>query len=241
MKILVAEDDVHTRGAIIELLAGDGHFVLSAADGAEALQLLRTESFEMACLDVMMPRLSGYDLCREIRARDPAMPIMFLTAKADEIDKVVGLELGADDYVVKPFGAKEFLARVRALARRCSRLSNSESGATDACDASTLFLIGTWEIHPKQLRARSSDPGVESAIELTAREVRLLRMLYEHAGEVVTRRELFNCGWGMNRVPNSRTLDQTISQLRKRIECDPANPVWIQTVYGVGYRYNVTA
>lgn len=233
MKILVAEDDVHTRNAIVELLTGDGHYVLSAADGAEAKQLLECESFEMACLDVMMPRLSGYDLCREIRSHDAEMPILFLTAKADEIDKVVGLELGADDYVVKPFGSKEFLARVRALARRCSR-SCSTDVTKETLDCNDQFTLGQWEIFPKQFRGRSSN----EQIELTPREVRILRMLVEHMGEVVTRRELFNCGWGMNRVPNSRTLDQTISQLRKRLEVDPANPVLIQTVYGVGYRYD---
>lgn len=229
MKILVAEDDVHTRTAIIELLTGDGHFVLSAADGAEALELLRSNTFEMTCLDVMMPRLSGYDLCREIRSTDAEMPILFLTAKADEIDKVVGLELGADDYVVKPFGAKEFLARVRALARRCGKSLST----VDMPDADRCFTIGPWQVLPRQLRAKSGD----LIVELTSRETRLLRMLSDHVGDVVTRRELFNCGWGMQRVPNSRTLDQTISQLRKRLEPEPNSPKLIQTVYGVGYRY----
>lgn len=232
MRILVAEDDVHTRSAVVELLVREGHFVLSAADGVDALQLLQCNTFEMACLDVMMPRLSGYDVCRDIRSRDAEMPILFLTAKADEIDKVVGLELGADDYVVKPFGSKEFLARVRALARRCGRIAKS-SLQTEANDSDECFTMGPWSILPRQLRAKSGD----TVVELTNRETRLLRMLFDHAGEVVTRRELFNCGWGMQRVPNSRTLDQTISQLRKRLEPEPNSPKLIQTVYGVGYRY----
>lgn len=232
MKILVAEDDLHTRQAIVELLTSEGHLVLSAADGAEARQLLQSESFDMACLDVMMPRFSGYDLCREIRSKDLMMPILFLTAKAEEIDKVVGLELGADDYLVKPFGSKEFLARVRALARRCCRPQPQQETARDL-DHNEQFRLGPWQVFPKQLRARAG----ESLVELTSREVRILRMLVDHGGEVVTRRELFNCGWGMNRIPNSRTLDQTISQLRKRLELDPADPQLIQTVYGMGYRY----
>jgi DNA-binding response OmpR family regulator len=234
MKILVAEDDGHTRSAIVELLSDDGHLVLSAADGGEARDLLQRESFEMACLDVMMPRLSGFDVCRLIRATDAAMPILFLTAKADEIDKVVGLELGADDYIVKPFGAKEFVARVRAIARRCGRVTpDSESQKT--VDGTAPFHFGPWLVAPKQQRARRD----QETVELTPREVRLLRMLVDHTGEVVSRRDLFNVGWGTGRMPNSRTLDQTISQLRKRIDQDNDGTPLIQTVYGVGYRYDV--
>lgn len=232
MRILVAEDDTHTRRALIELLSGDGHAVLAAADGHEAAELFARERFEMACLDVMMPRRSGYDLCREFRVAQPQLPILFLTAKAEEIDKVVGLELGADDYIVKPFGSRELLARIHALARRCGSWQPAPLEPHE--DPEGPFRFGPWEINPRQLRAH----GRSGTISLTAREVRLLRMLSDHAGEVVSRRSLFNCGWGLSRVPNSRTLDQTISQLRKRIESDPTRPTLIQTVYGVGYRYD---
>lgn len=159
-------------------------------------------------------------------------PILFLTAKADEIDKVVGLELGADDYIVKPFGTRELLARIRAVSRRCSRGGQSSNDGMD--DPEGPVPLGPWVINPRQLRGHRDD----LTIELTAREVRLLRMLSDHEGEVVSRRSLFNCGWGISRVPNSRTLDQTISQLRKRIEPDPCHPTIIRTVYGVGYRYD---
>lgn len=232
MRILVAEDDPHTRTAVVELLLGEGHLVFAAADGHEARHLLDQESFDLLCLDVMMPRLSGYDVCRHVRAQDPHMPIMFLTAKADEIDKVVGLELGADDYIVKPFGSKEFLARVRALTRRTQARLTSELTTED--DADAPFQLGPWRICPRELRGHWG----EQTVELTAREVRLLRMLTDHPGEVVSRRRLFNCGWGLQHVPNSRTLDQTISQLRKRLESTSEVPRLIQTVYGIGYRYD---
>ncbi len=241
MRILVAEDDLHIREALVELLAHDGHHVLPAADGRDAAQLFDREKVDFACLDVMMPHLSGYDLCRKFRATRPDLPILFLTAKADEIDKVVGLELGADDYIVKPFGSKELLARIRAVSRRYGWQENSTPRESE--DANSTFCMGPWEIVPRQLRAHRLriDPLPKNhaeTIELSTREVRLLRMLFDHAGEVVTRRQLFHSGWGVNRVPNSRTLDQTISQLRKRIELDGTQPCLIQTVYGVGYRYD---
>jgi DNA-binding response OmpR family regulator len=240
MRILVAEDDLHTRAALVELLTADGHVVMAAADGRDAAQLFAREKIDLACLDVMMPCLSGYDLCRQFRAQRPDFPILFLTAKADEIDKVVGLELGADDYIVKPFGSKELLARIRAVSRRYGWQDSASPKIS--LDADSPFSMGGWTINPRQLRAHreSTNNGGTETVELSAREVRLLRMLYDHAGEVVDRRRLFHCGWGLQRIPNSRTLDQTISQLRKRIDGDSQaqTPSLIQTVYGVGYRFD---
>lgn len=229
LQILVAEDDPHTRAALAEVLRGEGYQVTEAADGSQAMSLFEKHAPDLVCLDVMMPRLSGYDLCRHFRSVNPRMPILFITAKAEEIDKVVGLELGADDYIVKPFGTKEVVARIRAVARRCLDLREPAGTASELAD----FWMADLQIMPRQLRARRG----EACIELTPRELRILQLLASKPGEVIDRRELFRAAWQDTHVPNSRTLDQTISQLRKRIEHDPRNPQIIQTVYGVGYRY----
>jgi DNA-binding response OmpR family regulator len=159
------------------------------------------------------------------------MPILFITAKGEEIDKVVGLELGADDYIVKPFGGKEVLARIRAVARRCFRQPGETPHEPPATDEP--FTMRNLEVIPRQLRAKRGG----KTIELSPRELRILRLLARRPGEVVDRDQLFRAGWNENHIPNSRTLDQTISQLRKRIETDPKHPRIIQTVYGVGYRF----
>lgn len=231
LNILVAEDDAHTRMALVELLRNEGHRVTEAADGRQARFLFDQKTPDLACLDVMMPGLSGFDLCRHFRSVAPRMPILFITAKAEEIDKVVGLELGADDYIVKPFGGKEVVARIRAVARRCigdvvrdeaiQRLPEHDFEMDD------LFVM------PAKLRASRGD----QMIELTAREMRILQLLVSRPGEVIERNELFRVVWGETHIPNSRTLDQTISQLRKRIEIDSKHPKIIQTIYGVGYRF----
>ena len=231
LRILIAEDDPNTRAALAEVLRGEGHTVTEAADGLHAKSLFEKQPPDMACLDVMMPGMSGYDLCKHIRKTQPRMPILFITAKAEEIDKVVGLELGADDYIVKPFGTREVLARIRAVARR-------SIGDVDGSDQQPTLIQGDFsmnglEVFPRQLRARRG----ESVIELTPRELRILQLLATKPGEVIDRREMFRVAWEDNHVPNSRTLDQTISQLRKRIELDPKNPEIIQTVYGAGYRF----
>lgn len=231
MKILVAEDDPNTRAALAEILKSEGYSVVQAADGHHAMSMLEKHSIDLACLDVMMPGKSGYDLCRHIRTIAPTMPVLFITAKSEEIDKVVGLELGADDYIVKPFGSKEIVARIRAVARRCFITAAELESTVQLPDE--VFRMNDLEVNPRQLRARRG----EQAIEISAREMKLLQLLYSRSGEVVQRSEMFRVGWDEDHIPNSRTLDQTVSQLRKRIEVDPKHPLIIQTVYGAGYRY----
>ena len=231
LKILVAEDDPHTRTALAEVLRSEGHSVTEASDGHHAKYMFDHQEHDLACLDVMMPGLSGYDLCKHFRETRPRMPILFITAKAEEIDKVVGLELGADDYIVKPFGAKEVVARIRAVARRTIDGYGVADGLPKLPQGD--FRMMDLEILPRQLRARRA----EQIIELTPRELRILQLLASKPGEVVGRVEMFRVAWEDNHIPNSRTLDQTISQLRKRIELDPKNPEIIQTVYGSGYRF----
>ncbi|MDV6029459.1 MAG: response regulator transcription factor [Phycisphaera sp. RhM] len=231
--ILIAEDDANTRAALAEVLRNEGYLVTEAADGRHAKDLFDASPPDIACLDVMMPGLSGFDVCKYFRQQSPTMPILFITAKAEEIDKVIGLELGGDDYIVKPFGTKEVIARIRAVARR----SLSESPDTRVTFSDEPFSMGGLDVFPKELRARRGD----EAVSLTRREVLILQTLAARPGEVVKRADLFRSAWEDDHVPNSRTIDQTISQLRKRIEIDPKHPEIVQTVYGVGYRYEGTA
>jgi DNA-binding response OmpR family regulator len=179
------------------------------------------------CLDIMMPGMDGYAVCREIRRDKTHVPIVFISAKSEEMDKVVGLELGADDFIMKPFGVREVIARIRAVTRRCLA-----AGGRD--QASERFILNDIEVFPSELRARRGD----ETIDLSLRDVKILQLLHRKAGQVVTRNEFFDECWGIDYLPNSRTLDQHISQLRKRIELDPQNPAIVRTVHGVGYRYD---
>jgi DNA-binding response OmpR family regulator len=229
MKVLIAEDDPHTRAGLTEILETEGYQTVAAANGKDALRLFARETPDFVCLDIMMPGQSGYDVCREIRRSNSDVPVIFISAKSEEIDKVVGLELGADDFIVKPFGVKEVIARIRAVTRR--RLAHN---ATPVAAMPSSFRMSDLEIFPAELRARRD----ETTIELSLRDVKILALLHENRGAVVTRDAFFNKCWGMDHVPNSRTLDQHIAQLRKRIERDAKNPLIVRTVHGVGYRYD---
>jgi len=227
VKVLIAEDDAHTRAGLCAILEAEGYQVVAAADGRNALELFARESPDCVCLDIMMPGMSGYDVCREIRRRDASVSVILISAKSEEIDTVVGLELGADDFIVKPFGVKEVVARIRAVSRR--------RAAAIAPNASPgRFRLGDLDVSPSELRARRGP----ATIELSLRDVKILSLLHERKGSVVSRDTFFNSCWGLDHVPNSRTLDQHIAQLRKRIEVDPARPAIILTVHGVGYRYD---
>lgn len=227
MKILVAEDDPHTRAGLCEILEAEGYDVVSVEGGEGAMAVFTREAPDCVCLDIMMPGVSGYDVCREIRRVDPDVPVIFISAKSEEIDTVVGLELGGDDFIVKPFGVKEVVARIRAVTRRRAR---PPAGTT----AQVSFRLGDLEVCPSELRARRG----ETTIDLSLRDVKILSLLYEQRRSVVTRDAFFNRCWGLNHIANSRTVDQHIAQLRKRIEVDPSRPAIIQTVHGVGYRYD---
>lgn len=243
MNVLIAEDDRLTREGLAEILRGEGYTVHAAANGNEALDLFRRIAPDFVCLDIMMPGKDGYTVCREIRATAPRLPIIFISAKSEEIDKVVGLELGADDFIVKPFGVREVVARIRAVTRRCfdSRGFVSRSaGASPASAAGTAleetepFSFGDLMIFPAELRARRG----EQVIDLSLRETRLLRLFARKPGKVLSRFEISEACWDAEHLPTSRTLDQHISQLRKRIEANPREPRLITTVHGVGYRHD---
>lgn len=228
-KILIAEDDANIRLGLIATLESEGYAVVAASDGAQALRLYHQEKFAMVILDVMMPKLSGYDVCRELRTKDQRVPVLFLTAKGEEIDKVVGLKMGADDYVTKPFGVHELLARVEALLRR----SGASGGALQEPELPPVFRLGQAEIDRRSYTATVAG----RAVMLTARELRLAEVLASHPGEVLTRDLLLNAVWGVDYLGTTRTLDQHIAQLRKKVESDPETPVSVVTVHGVGYCY----
>jgi two-component system, OmpR family, alkaline phosphatase synthesis response regulator PhoP len=225
MRVLLAEDDELTRQGLAEVLASEGYQVAQAADGATAMEQFQANLPDFVCLDIMMPGRSGFDVCRAIRATHPDIPIIFISAKSEEIDKIVGFELGADDFIVKPFGVREVVARIRAVTRRCHVVKGA--------DPSKSFTMHDLEVFPAELRATRG----EQTIELSLRDVQILELLHRNAGRVLDRNTIFNHSWGEDYFPNSRTLDQHISQLRKRVEVDPKLPRIIRTVHGVGYRY----
>lgn len=180
---------------------------------------------DFCILDVSMPKMDGFEVCRRIRARNAFVPVLFLTARNEEIDRVLGLELGADDYMGKPFGAQELVARVKAILRR----TGSTPSAPDQ-----PFTMGDLEIDPEALRARRQ--GV--VLQLTTREVAVLKTLYDRAGRVVSRDQLYDSCWGHGHFPNSRALDQFVSVLRRKVEIDPSHPRIVVTVHGAGYRFD---
>lgn len=225
--ILVAEDDASIRLGLVDTLESEGYNVCVATNGKEALQLFEDEGPDLAILDIMMPQLSGYDVCREIRKQNTSMPILMLSAKAEEIDKVLGLELGADDYVTKPFGMRELLARVSAAFRR------SESIAPEQKKLPPQFLFGLIEVDTTRRQAFLD--GKE--VPMTQLEYRLLLAFYENADRALSRDFLLNAGWGVDYLGTTRTLDQHVSQLRRKIEMDSSQPKYLLTVHGYGYRY----
>lgn len=228
-RILIAEDDANIRAGLTATLESDGFAVVPASDGAQALRFYGQDKFDLVILDVMMPKASGYDVCREIRAKGGTLPVLFLTAKGEEIDKVVGLKLGADDYMTKPFGVHELLARVEALLRR-ARVSRSAE--PPAAELPPIFKLGRAEIDRRKFCAILNG----RTTPLTARELKLAEVFALHPGEVLSRDALLNAVWGVEYYGTTRTLDQHVAQLRKKVEVSPDEPKAIVTVHGVGYR-----
>lgn len=230
--ILVVEDDRNILMGLVDTLESEGYRATPASDGEQALRLLEDRAFDLVLLDIMMPEKSGYDVCRIIRSQDEQLPVIMLTAKSEEIDKVVGLELGADDYITKPFGIRELLARIGAVLRRSQRQSvppPEQPGCPND------FMFGAARIDALQYKAISSD----RTFRLSARELRLLQFFYAHPNQVLSRDRILDAVWGMKYFGTTRTLDQHVAQLRKKVEPDPRHPRVIKTVHGVGYRYEL--
>ncbi|MEM9236747.1 MAG: response regulator transcription factor [Verrucomicrobiota bacterium] len=222
MRLLIVEDELAMRSALVETLSSEGYHVRSAADGETGLELACTETFDLVLLDVMMPGLDGYEVCRTLRQRGREMPVLMLTAKGQVEDRVEGLDCGADDYLVKPFSLRELLARVRALLRRHER----ETAIPDQLD------IGTARI---DFAEPSITRGNETH-ELSPKEVGILRLLIGRQGETVSRETFLDVVWGYHAFPSTRTVDNFIAALRSKLEEDPANPAHLLTVRGEGYR-----
>ncbi|MBI5691267.1 MAG: response regulator transcription factor [Verrucomicrobia bacterium] len=231
-RILLAEDEANIRLGLIATLESEGYEVVAAGDGAQALRLFPQHAFDLVILDIMMPKTSGYDVCRELRSGGARVPVLFLSAKAEEIDKVVGLKLGADDYVTKPFGVHELLARVEALLRRARSEAPAPGGNLPA-----ILRLGAAAIDRKRFLATVGDREVA----LTARELKLAEVFVAHPDEVLARDTLLNAVWGVGYFGTTRTLDQHVAQLRKKIEECPESPTTIVTVHGIGYRYDTRA
>ena len=230
LSILVAEDDPNILTGLVDILESEGYEVTAATDGKKAIQLFEKGKFDLILLDIMMPEISGYDVCKKIRSKDEEIPIIMLTAKSEEIDKVVGLQLGADDYISKPFGVHELRARIQAVLRRYKRYNNKQENNSEIPNT---FSFGAAVIDTKKYRLTRKNKN----IDLSEREVMLLRYFYFHPDEVLSRDQILNAVWGIDYYGTTRTLDQHIAQLRKKIEKDPSDPCIIKTVHRIGYRY----
>ncbi len=222
-RILVVEDDPAILRGLADNLKFESYEVLTAADGETGYRLATERKPDLIVLDLMLPRLSGYEVCRKLRSGGMATPILMLTARGEEADRVLGLDLGADDYVTKPFSIRELLARIRALLRRTqpARALPEELRFDDI-----VVDFRSWEA------TRGGQP-----LEMTRKEFSLLRYLASRAGEVVTRDELLNEVWGYESYPSTRTVDNHVAGLRAKIERNPAQPAHLRTVHGVGYKF----
>ena len=221
-RILVVDDEPEMVRGLEDNLRFEGYQTLAATNGADGLALALREGPDLIILDIMMPRMSGWDVLRGLRQKQLEVPVIMLTARGEEVDRVLGLELGADDYVTKPFSLRELLARVRAVLRRPGPRQRLEE-----------FAFGDVRLH---FRARQVfKRGRE--VQLTRRELDLLHYFVEHRGEVITRDRLLDEVWGYERFPTTRTVDTHVLRLRQKLETDPEHPVHIITVHGQGYKF----
>jgi DNA-binding response OmpR family regulator len=226
-RILIIEDETPMRTALADVLDGEGYRALTAADGEVGLQRALEEKPELILLDIMMPKLDGFEVCAELRRLGHATPVLMLTAKGQVEDRVTGLDAGADDYLVKPFSTEELLARVRALLRRTQRQAK----------APLKLKVGDVEVDlARQTATRGRKP-----VHLTAKEFAMLRLMAETPGEPVSRERFLDLVWGCTAFPTTRTVDNHVASLRHKIEKNPDAPRWLKTVHGVGYKLELPA
>ncbi|MGI9035031.1 MAG: response regulator transcription factor [Pyrinomonadaceae bacterium] len=224
MKILLIEDEAGLIITLTDRLQSENFDVTSAADGETGLSFALSENFDLIILDVMLPRKNGLDVCRDLRRKNIAIPILMLTAKGETIDKVLGLKLGADDYLTKPFEIMELLARVEALLRRSPQTNQTPSD---------VFRFGDVRIDFKRAEVSKN----HNRVELSAMEFKLLQFLIENRGAVHSRDKLLDEVWGYDAMPSTRTVDVHIAWLRQKLETNPKHPQFIQTVHGLGYKF----
>lgn len=223
-KILIIEDEEDLVKGLKLNLADEGYKVDWASNGEEGLRKAMEETPDLIILDIMLPKKNGLDVCRELRQKHVTIPIIMLTAKGEEIDKVVGLEIGADDYMTKPFSIRELLARIKAHLRREKR---------EAKTIPEVYCFGDVEIDFTHFKVKHKD----KQLDLTSLEVEILKYFIAHQGEVITREVLLDKIWGYDKYPTTRTIDNHILKLRKKIETDPSHPKYILSIYGEGYRF----
>jgi DNA-binding response OmpR family regulator len=225
-KILIVEDEPSMRMGLSDNLEFEGYEVHSTSDGKEGMEKILTEAYDLVVLDVMLPSMSGFEVCKNVRKKGNATPIILLTAKGEEIDKVRGLELGADDYITKPFSLRELSARIKAVLRRQGPVSNSP-------DASDIIEIGCLKVNLVAYEASCDDVPVK----MSHKEFEIIRYLWDHARQPVSRYDLLENIWGYeDEQPTTRTVDNFILKLRQKIETNPNVPRHILTVHGVGYK-----
>ena len=223
MVILIIEDDISILRGLKDNLSFEGYSVLSSADGQEGLQIALEKHVNLLLLDIMLPGINGYEICRRLKKEKPELPIIMITARGSEMDKVGGLDLGADDYLTKPFSIPELLARIRAVLRRSTPDQNEIE----------KYSFGEITLNFKKFQAFVKD----KEIKLSSREFALMKYFIQHEGEVIHRHELLNEVWGYDVTPTTRTVDNYILDLRKKLEEDPSNPKHILSVRGVGYKF----
>jgi len=223
-KILIIEDEADLVKGLKLNLADEGYEVDWASDGREGLRRALEDAPDLVILDIMLPGMNGLEVCRELRQKKTNIPVIMLTAKSEEVDKVVGLEIGADDYMTKPFSVRELLARIKAHLRR---------EKMEPLNVPKTFVFGEVEVDFVHFKVRRA--GRE--FDLTSLEVDILKYLIAHKGEVVSREALLDKVWGYDKFPTTRTIDNHILKLRKKIEEDPSRPRHIFSIYGEGYRF----
>lgn len=222
-KILIVEDEPNMVAGLRDNFEFEGHQVITAGDGVAGLERAIAESPDLVILDVMMPRMSGLDVCKQLKSKRPSIPIIMLTARGQEVDKVVGLELGADDYVTKPFSIRELLARVKAVLRRSRTAPKTEE----------KYSFGEVEVNLRSCQV--SRKG--RALDFSSKEFELLKYFLIHPGETLSRDRLLEDVWGYDRFPTTRTVDAHIVRLRQKVEPKPEEPRFILTVHGTGYKF----
>ena len=222
-RILIVEDEPAMVAGLRDNFEYEGYEVISANDGVEGLEKAINDQPDLVVLDVMMPRMSGLDVCKQLKSRRPAIPIIMLTARGQEIDKVVGLELGADDYVTKPFSIRELMARAKAVLRR----------ATPHTPVSEIYRFSDVEVNVRSNQVLRAGRQVE----LSAKEFALLAYFVAHPAETLTRDKLLDAVWGYENYPNTRTVDTHIVHLRQKLEPNPEEPRFILTIHGSGYKF----
>lgn len=224
--ILIVDDEVKIRDMVKSYLLNESYNVLEAEDGVKAIAILKDNKVDLVLLDLMMPGMDGYQTLRELRTDHKRMPVIMLTAKTDEVDKLLGLEMGADDYVTKPFSLRELVARMKAVLRRTNPEEDISSEEEEIIRGEIRIITSKYEVYVNTRK-----------LSLTPTEYKILLALSQKPGRVYSRLQLMNLAMGEEYANYERSIDTHVSNLRKKVEEDPANPKYIQTVYGIGYRF----